>query len=140
MIRHFSELEAGQVARRLVLEVYRASNSFPPEEVYGMRRQIRNAATSIAANIAEGFGRYHHKDNLRFLYNARGSLAEVESFIMLSEDLRYLDESTVRQLRALCQDQLRVLNGYIKSVRARTRGDAELPCQRRDAGFPITKS
>ncbi len=67
------------MARELVVKVYGASECFPSEEVYGMRRQLRNAAASIAANIAEGFGRYHHKDNLKFLYNARGSLAETES-------------------------------------------------------------
>ena len=126
VIRHFSELEAGQVARRLVLEVYRASNSFPPEEVYGMRRQVRNAATSIAANIAEGFGRYHYKDNLKFLDNARGSLAETENFMLLATDVGYLDAATTEEIRDLCQRQLRVLNGYIRTTRSRVGGDSDV--------------
>lgn len=120
MIKHFSDLEAWQLARELVLKVYRASDSFPAEEAYGMRRQLRNAAASIAANIAEGFGRYHYKENLKFLYNSRGSLAETESFIILAQDLSYLGEEACQTLRALCQQQLRVLNGYIRSVRSKT--------------------
>ena len=107
------------MARDLALNVYRASKSFPPEEVCGMRKQLRDAVISITANIAEGFGRYHYKENLNFLYDARGSLAETESFIMLAHDLEYLDEPTCQPLRELCQQELRVLNGYIKAVRAK---------------------
>lgn len=106
------------MARELALAVYKASESFPPHETYGMRRQLRSAVTSIAANIAEGFGRYHYKDNLKFLYNARGSLAETESFLLLALDLGYLEPASCSDIRALCERQLRVLNGYIKATRS----------------------
>lgn len=109
----------------MALKVYSFSESFPPEEVYGLRRQLRSAATSVAANIAEGFGRYHYKDNLKFLYNARGSLAEAESFLILAGDLGYMDGSTSQEMRNLCQRQLKLLNGYIKSLRSRVQAEAE---------------
>ncbi len=69
------------------------TKDFPKDETYGMRDQIRRAAASIGANIAEGFGRYHFRDKLVFFYNARGSLYETKHFIELSCAVGYIKEA-----------------------------------------------
>jgi four helix bundle protein len=74
----------------LAVEVYAATRSFPRSEVYGITSQLRRSAASVAANIAEGNGREHTGDYLRFLAISRGSLAESETFIELALRLGYL--------------------------------------------------
>ncbi len=70
---NFRELLVWQKAHQFVLAAYRLSRTFLRAETYGLSPQFRRAAVSIAANIAEGFGRFHYKENLKFQYNARGS-------------------------------------------------------------------
>jgi four helix bundle protein len=75
MSESYRDLKAWQSAVELALNVYRATQSFPKEEVYGLSSQMRRAAVSIASNIAEGKGRRSQKELLQFLFRARGSLA-----------------------------------------------------------------
>ena len=77
-INNFYDLEAWKISHGLVLEIYKITKSFSKEEMYGITSQIRRAASSITANIAEGFARYHFKDKIRFYYQARASVAEVQ--------------------------------------------------------------
>jgi four helix bundle protein len=98
----FERLAAWQASHRLALEVYRATRSWPREEIYGLTSQARRAAVSIAANIAEGAAKRGRKEFGRFLDVALGSLSELTCLLRLSRDLGFmsLDEwQTVETLR-----------------------------------------
>ena len=105
--------EAWQACDELAVVVYRATEAYPDHERYGLVSQMRRAAVSAAANIAEGYGRATVKDLLRFLYQARGSLYEVEYFIHLSDRLNYLDAEKQASLSAKQALAARILQGLI---------------------------
>lgn len=78
-IKSFEDLEVWQKGKTLTLRIYDIGTHFPKDEVYGITSQIKRAALSVPANIAEGFGRYHFLDKAKFYLNARGSLYELKS-------------------------------------------------------------
>jgi len=94
-MRDFKKLEVWRIARELNKLIYVATKVFPKDEIYGLTSQIRRASVSISSNISEGCGRRTSKDFAQFLYNAMGSIKEVECQIFISKDLGYLtsDES-----------------------------------------------
>ena len=89
-IRNFYDLDAWKKTKDFVLELYKTTKDFPESELYGITSQLRRAATSITANIAEGFNRYHYNDKIRFYHNARGSVSEAQNFLLLAKDLYFL--------------------------------------------------
>ena len=89
--RDFKKIKAWQVAHKLSVETYAATQKFPDKEIYGLVSQMRRSAVSISANIAEGSGRFSEKDFLKFLYIANGSLTELECYLIISHDLKYLN-------------------------------------------------
>jgi four helix bundle protein len=93
--RSFGDLIVWQKAHRLVLGIYRLSESFPGKEIYGLTSQLRRAAVSIPANIAEGFKKRGRADKARFLNVAQGSLEECRYYLILSKDLKYGDSSVL---------------------------------------------
>ena len=112
--KSFEDLVAWQKAHGFVMAVYALTRSFPREERYGLTSQFRRAAVSIAANIAEGFGKRSVGDKLRFLDHAQGSLEECRYFLVLTRDLGYAAvESTMDQL----DEVARVLGGYVAALR-----------------------
>ena len=115
-IKNFYDLEAWKKAHKLVLEIYRVTRDFPKEEQFGVVSQLRRAASSITANIAEGFERYHFKDKARFYYQARGSLAEAQNFLLLVKDLKFVDMETCRRLLEDADRARQLTNGLIRSI------------------------
>lgn len=111
--RSFQDLLVWQKAHSIVLEIYRLSENFPKTETYGLTSQIRRAAVSIAANIAEGFKKKGKLDKVRFFNIAAGSLEEVKYYIILSQDLGYINNSTI--FNSL-EEVGRMLESYSKSV------------------------
>ena len=105
---------AWQACDDLAVEVYRVTKGYPGHERYGLVSQMRRAAVSAAANIAEGYGRATLKDLLRFLYQARGSLYEVEYFGHLSGRLGYLDDDARVALSACQAKAARTLHALIR--------------------------
>jgi four helix bundle protein len=91
-VQRFTDLRVWKRSHKLVLAVYRQTAQFPPDERFGVVSQLRRAAVSVPANIAEGSKRQGAADYARFLNMAEASLSEVEYLIMLSRDLDYLDE------------------------------------------------
>jgi len=81
--RSFEDMPIWDKSQKLVLNAYRYTKSFPKEEAYNLTSQIRRSAVSITANIAEAFGRYHYSDKNKFYYNARGSLEELKSQLLI---------------------------------------------------------
>lgn len=115
-INNFTDLEAWNKAHLLVLDVYKISKNFPKDELYGITNQLRRAASSVTANIAEGFARYHFKEKIKFYYNSRGSVAEVQDFLLLAKDLNYINEKECNELFDRCNEVGRLVNGLIKSI------------------------
>ena len=109
----FQDLLVWQKAHALTLAVYRYSAGFPKSEMYGLCAQIRRAAVSVPANIAEGFKRRSKGEKARFLNIAQGSLEEVRYFLMLAGDLEYGDcSSAMSQL----EEVSRMLESYVRSI------------------------
>jgi len=115
-IKDFYELDAWKKSHNFVLEVYNITKKFPKEELYGITSQLRRAAFSITANIAEGFSRYHYNDKIRFYHNARGSVSEIQNFLFLSKDLSFLIESDFNRLFDSTEDINKLINGLIRSI------------------------
>ena len=98
MLRNYRELKVWEKSYQLCLELYRITKGFPKIEIYSLISQRRRAALSIPSNIAEGYGRKSIFEYLRFLYIAYGSVCELETQIMLSGDLGYLNETQLSKL------------------------------------------
>jgi four helix bundle protein len=113
-IRTFRDLIAWQKAMQLAKQVYLATASMPDSERFGLTAQMRRAAVSIPSNMAEGHGRQSLPDYIRFLKMARGSLMELQTQLILSEDLAYLH--IPRELNDLQAETDRVLQGLIRSL------------------------
>ena len=122
--RGFEDLECYKLALEVFREAYRVVSHLPPEEKYNLADQLRRAATSSILNIAEGYGRFHYLDSLRFYYIARGSIMEVLSGLIACNELQYTKDEITRQ-RDLCHSALRSLNGYIRYVRTQQQGKQE---------------
>jgi four helix bundle protein len=88
-ISDFQNLEVWQLGKQLVLLAYSLTAGFPSSEAYGLTSQIRRAAVSVPANVAEGFGRYHYMDRIKFFLNARGSLNELKSHLLIAKELGF---------------------------------------------------
>ncbi len=118
-IQSYKELIAWKKAISLVTDLYVATQSFPKYETYGLAGQIRRAAVSIPSNIAEGQGRLTRGEFRQFLGNARGSIFEVESQIVIAENLQYLASSVAAQLLGRLDELGRILNGLLKALDSR---------------------
>src|SRR5208283_2794684 len=99
-MQDFKNLQVWQKSHALVLAVYKASRSFPKEELYSLTSQLRRAAASVPANISEGCGRGSDPEFGRFLQMAMGSASETEYHLLLAHDLHYLGDDPFRQLTA----------------------------------------
>ena len=111
------DLDAGREAHGLALALYRATRDFPDAERYGLTSQMRRAAVSVPANIAEGFRRRGLADKIRFYNTAEGSLEELKYHLLLSRDLAHLAADS--PLRAHADTVGRLLNGLIASTERR---------------------
>jgi four helix bundle protein len=111
----FRDLLVWQRAHAFVLPVYKATAAFPSREIYGLTSQMRRAAISIAANIAEGFARRGKADKARFMNLAEGSLEESRYYLILSQDLGY---GSTRELMELLNEVGRLLKGYSRAITA----------------------
>jgi four helix bundle protein len=112
----FRELVVWQKAYELCLQIYRITGAFPKSENFALGLQLRKASASVPANIAEGSERTHKKEFLQFLAIARGSLSEVETFLLLAKDLRYIDNKNYESLNNLRGEVGKLLRGLTKSL------------------------
>jgi four helix bundle protein len=116
-IKSHRDLIVWQKAVDLVVSVYDKSNEFPNSEKFGLTSQLRRAASSVPANIAEGQGRRLRGEFLNFLGNARGSLLEVDTHLELALRLRYLSDDEFAVLSEKLSEVARLLNGLMRSLR-----------------------
>ena len=112
----FQRVIAWQKAHEFVLLVYRISKHFPDDERFGLTSQLRRAAVSIEANIAEGYRKLSKSDKLRFLNIAQGSLEECRDYHILAKDLNYIDENEFEQMRMSILMASKFLNAYCEGI------------------------
>jgi len=117
VVNDFTDLKAWQLARELRQEVYRIARRLPADERHVLSSQIRRAALSVTANIAEGFGRFSFQENMQFCRQARGSAFEVRDHLIATLDGGYITRQDWEKADALAQRAIQVLNGYIRSTR-----------------------
>jgi len=104
----------------LALSVYAATQAFPKQELYGLVSQMRRATVSVPSNIAEGKGRLTDRDRAHFFAQARGSLLELETQILIAAKLGYLSGAASESLLDLSREVGRMLNSLIESIRPRS--------------------
>ncbi len=112
--KRFEELLVWQKAHKMVLEIYMITKGFPAQEIYCLTSQMRRAAISIPANIAEGFKKKGKADKLRFLNISHGSLEELKYYLILSHDLGYISKNN---LTLLIEEVSKLIEGYSKGIR-----------------------
>ena len=116
-MQDFKKLQVWRKSHSLTLEIYRITGGFPSSELYGLSSQIRRAAASIPANIAEGCGRYGNAELTRFLRIAIGSASELEYHILLAHDLNYISKSEYSELSMRTIEVRRMLIGFSNRTR-----------------------
>jgi len=123
-VKKYQELIAWQKAIALVTKVYEMTRKFPGDEIYGLTSQLRRAAVSIPSNIAEGQGRASTGEFIQFLCHARGSLYEVETQVIVAQNLRYISDGQRDKVIDAASELGRILNGLINSVQYRKKESA----------------
>ena len=122
MASNFEDLDCWKACYDLKLYVKKEIlTNLPKTERFELYSQLLRAARSGTANIAEGWGRYHYKENVKFLLNARGSVAEILDHGIEAKDCDYISDEVLKTLRNKVESCLRLINGYIKYLRNRSK-------------------
>jgi four helix bundle protein len=129
-VRHFTELRAWQLADRLRTEVYRFTSVPPAVHDRRFCADIRASSTSVCANIAEGFGRYTHREFAGFLTIARGSLSETQDHLINARDRRYLTPEKSAKLWGVSEDAMRAVTGLFTYLRTHPRPSGQTDASR----------
>ena len=119
MVNSYRDLKVWQEAMTLAQECYLMTKSFPKDEMYGMTTQIRRSAVSVAANIAEGYGRDSTGSYVHFLQIAQGSLKELETHLMLSERVQLVVQDATKTMLERADGIGRMLRALIRNLQGR---------------------
>jgi four helix bundle protein len=117
MLKNYKELIIWQKSYQLCLEIYRITSTFPKNEKFGLTSQIRRSVVSVPSNIAEGYGRRTTADYIKSLYIAYGSSCELETQIILSADLGYIDSARLKEISDGIHEVERMLKALMKSLK-----------------------
>jgi four helix bundle protein len=117
MANSYKDLRVWKQSVDLALEIYRHTQNFPNNELYGLTSQLRRAAVSVPSNIAEGKGRSSDKELILFLHHSRGSLLELETQVFIARELAYIEEPQAKQLLSQVEDLAKALNALINSLK-----------------------
>ena len=115
-IKSFEDLDVWKVGRQVRRELYVLTTDFPKQEQYCLGQQVRTAAISLTANIAEGYGRFHYKENIQFCRIARGSAYELLDHLIACKDEEYVSEKQYNDLQVQLRRFVQLINGYIRSI------------------------
>ena len=121
----FEDLDVYRAARQFRKAIYAVARDLPDFEKYGLASQMRRAAVSLTNNIAEGHGRFHYPDQIRFMLQSRGSLEELVDDLNVCLDEGYHSTEKVEKLKETAQSVLALLNGYLRYLRKRSSSVAE---------------
>ncbi len=119
-VEGYRDLVGWQKGMDLVVEIYRLSAKFPKQEVYGLTSQIRRAAVSIPSNIAEGHDKATRGEFIQFLGHAKGSLAEVETQVIIAQRLEFLSAAEAEGLVARVRELRRIVSGLLNALKKRS--------------------
>jgi len=112
-------LEIYRLAKELAVNIYEITKDYPKEEMFGLISQTRRCASSVGANISEGYGRYHYNDEVRFDYIARGSLFELQFHIDLAKEFDYISKDNFNKIVKMITHLGIKLNNYITYLKNR---------------------
>lgn len=122
-IQGLQRLEVWRRSKDFALTIYReVLPLLPSEEKWGLSQQLRRSSTSVSANIAEGYGRYYYQDNIRFCYNARGSLEETLSHVAFAHEAVFIPDLLYKALEQEGDELVRMINGYISYLKKSKQG------------------
>ncbi len=125
-IEGLSRLKVWVRAKDFALTIYKkVLPLLPSEEKWNLNQQLRRASLSISANIAEGYGRFYYQDNVRFCYNARGSLEEVLSHLTFAHEMNFFPKELYKELANEGDEIAQMLNGYISYLKKSKQGSTE---------------
>ena len=116
-VTDFTDLETWQFARELRKHLFSIVRGFPQEEKYGLNSQIKRAASSVTANLAEGYGRFSYQENIQFCRQSRGSLYELRDHLTTALDAGYIAPEKYKKLEATAISAIRLVNGYIRATK-----------------------
>jgi four helix bundle protein len=116
-IKTFMGLDVWKISHEFVINIYKLTRDFPKDETYGIISQLKRAASSIPANIAEGNGKQHLKEYIQFLYVSKSSLNETRYFLLLSKDLGYVEVNKYKELIDHLNHIEKMLMGLINSLK-----------------------
>jgi four helix bundle protein len=117
-MRNFRDLKVWEKGHRMTLAVYKATATFPHDELYGLTNQMRRSSVSVPANIAEGCGRGSDADLARFLQMAAGSASEPEYHILLANELGLMEDREYERLTGEVTEVKRMLTSFIQKLKA----------------------
>jgi four helix bundle protein len=120
----FEDLEVYRAAREFRKAMYSVSRQLPGFEKFELASQIRRASVSLTNNIAEGHGRFHYLDQIKFMLQARGSLQELQDDLNVCEDEKYMSPADILPLRDRGWSVLKLLNGYLRFLRNQEHGES----------------
>ena len=115
-IKTFEDLECWKKARRLRIKISELAKTFPNDEKFGLTSQIVRAIRSVSHNIAEGYGRFHFRENAQFCRTSRGSLYEVLDQVIVANEEGYITENVLKEIRKDILENIKILNGYINHL------------------------
>lgn len=118
-MQSYKDLIVWQKGMRLVSEIYKLTERFPKSEVFGLTSQIRRAAVSIPANLAEGYGRKHRAEYAQFVKIAFGSGAELETHLLIAQNINFIKKEEAAEAEALLDEVMRMLNKLSSSLAAK---------------------
>ncbi|HJP64327.1 MAG TPA: four helix bundle protein [Mucilaginibacter sp.] len=121
----FTELETWKQARKIRMIIAKMVRSFPPEEKFRLVDQLVRCSRSITNNIAEGHGRFHYQDNIRFCVIARGSLSETLDHVIIANDEDMISQDILNSFKIEYDQCLKLLNGYIQFIKKKKNDELE---------------
>ncbi len=116
-MQDYKKLIVWQKAHELTLKIYKATETLPKSEMYGITSQLRRASSSIPANVAEGSGRKSKNEFKQFLVIAAGSASEVEYYLLLAKDLNYIEQNIFTKLSQIVSEIRKMLFGLIEKLK-----------------------
>jgi four helix bundle protein len=128
-MRNYRELQVWSKAHLLTLDLYRASRSFPREEMYGVTSQLRRAAASIGANLAEGCGRRTSQELARFVRIAMGSASELDYHLLLCRDLAFIGNDDFEKMSTRLIEVRKMLTAFLSSIEGQIEDKGKPPAK-----------
>ena len=123
--RGFEDLDCYKLALEVIVVIHEMVKTLPQDEKYELITQVRRAAKSVTANLAEGYGRYHYLDSLHSFSIARGELNETLAHLITARTLGYIDQQTFENIYLLIRETEKAINGYMSYVRRQRTGARE---------------